>query len=130
MPPVAPNTERTAPARPRRSRWAAAVAPGLLSLPAAVGLAALPVGALDAAFAWPDAPVLQAVVFGGSAGVFLHMATDVLPRCEVGGDIHEALGREETDRALLDRLRLHAAVSTAVGALAVVPAWLALGGWR
>jgi ZIP family zinc transporter len=74
--------------------------------------------------------VLQAVVFGGSAGVFLHMATDFLPRCEVGGDIHEALGREKTDRALLNRLRPHAAVSTAVGVLAVVLAWLALGGWR
>lgn len=101
----------------------------LLLPAAAVGLAALPVGLLDAHFAWPAAPVFQAVVFGGAAGVFLHVAMDFLPRCRVGGEIHEALGREETDHALLDRLRMHAAFSTAAGALAVVLAWLALGGW-
>ena len=96
---------------------------------AAVGLTALPVGLLDWVFAWPAAPGFQAVVFGFAAGVFLHVAMDFLPRCEIGGEIHEALGREEADHALLDRLRAHAALSTAAGGLAVALAWLALGGW-
>jgi ZIP family zinc transporter len=99
-------------------------------LPAsAVGITALPVGVLNALFAWPAAPVVQAVIFGFAAGVFLHVAMDFLPRCELGGEIHEAIGREEADHALLDRLRTHAAFSTAVGGAAVALAWFALGGW-
>ena len=99
-------------------------------LPAsAVGLTALPVGLMDAFLGWPAVPLLQAVVFGFGAGVFLHVAMDFLPRCELDGEIHQAIGREEADHALLDRLRLHAAFSTAVGGLVVVLAWGALGGW-
>ena len=98
-------------------------------LPAsAVGLAALPVGVLDAFMAWPTVPIAQGVLFGFGAGVFLHVAMDFLPRCELDGEIHDLIGQEEADHALLDRLRVQAAFSTVVGGLIVLGLWLGLGG--
>lgn len=96
----------------------------LVLLPAsATGLAALPVGLL----APPGAAWVQALVFGFATGVFLHVAMDFLPRCEIGGEIHEAAGLHEADHHLLDRLRWHAVGSTALGGLLVAAAWWALG---
>ncbi|QLC32829.1 ZIP family metal transporter [Halarchaeum sp. CBA1220] len=97
-----------------------------LLLPAAgVGIAAVAVGLLRI----PADPAVDAVVFGFAAGVFLHVAMDFLPDCEVGGEIHDVVTRHEDghDHDLLDRLRTQAVASTAVGALAVFAASVALG---
>ncbi|MEZ3114633.1 ZIP family metal transporter [Halobaculum sp. MBLA0147] len=91
-------------------------------LPAAgVGVAAL----ASSTLALPtDAPAVRGVVFGFATGVFLHVATDFLPRCELGSEIHEALSVEGDAHQLLDRLRTHAVVSTLAGGLVVFLAWL------
>ena len=94
-----------------------------LLLPAsAVGLAGLPAGLLD----FPSTSVVNALIFGFATGVFLHVAMDFLPRCELGSEIHQAAGLKENDHHLLDRLRLHAVLSTVLGGFAVFAAWLAL----
>ncbi|MFB6360858.1 MAG: ZIP family metal transporter [Halobacteriales archaeon] len=93
-----------------------------LLVPAAgVGITAIPTALL----AIPAAPVVSAVVFGFASGIFLHVAMDFLPRCEVGGEIDQ-LSRTEApaDHSLLDRLRLHAVSSTGLGGVAVFAAWL------
>jgi len=95
-------------------------------LPAAgVGIAALAVSFLDP----PTVPAVQAAVFGFAAGVFLHVALDFLPRCETGGEVHEAVTGDAADEhgdahARLDRLRFHAIGSTLLGGVAVLVAWL------
>ncbi|WP_135664282.1 ZIP family metal transporter [Halorhabdus rudnickae] len=92
-----------------------------LLLPSAgVGLTALPV----AMVALPSAPAINAVVFGFAAGVFLHVAMDFLPSCEVGGEIDQAAGMTETSHELLDRLRVQSLLSTTLGGVVVVVAWL------
>jgi len=67
---------------------------------------------------------MQAAVFGFGAGVFLHVAMDFLPECETGTEVGEVAQLSENAHALLDRLRVHAVVSTALGAVAVFLAWL------
>jgi ZIP family zinc transporter len=95
--------------------------PSALLLPAAgVGLTAIPAALLPV----PDIAVLNAVIFGFAAGVFLHLAMDFLPSCEVGGDIDDVCGLSEQSHARLDALRTHAVGSTVVGAIAVFVAWL------
>jgi ZIP family zinc transporter len=96
--------------------------PAALLLPAAgVGLTAIPVGLAPV----PNDPAIVAGVFGFAAGAFLHVAMDFLPRCGVGEEVHAVAGE---DHALLDRLRVHATLSTAGGAAAVILAWAAVGG--
>ena len=94
-----------------------------LLLPAAgVGLTAIPAAALTVpAIAW-----LNAAIFGFAAGVFLHLAMDFLPSCEIGGEVDEVCSLAEHSHAQLDRLRLHAVASTFVGGLAVLAAWAAI----
>jgi len=92
----------------------------LLFPAAAVGLTAIPVAVLDPTFSVP----MQAAVFGFGAGVFLHVAMDFLPECETGTEVGEVAQLSENAHALLDRLRVHAVVSTALGAVAVFLAWL------
>lgn len=92
-----------------------------LLLPSAgVGLTALPA----AMVALPNEPAINAVVFGFAAGVFLHIAMDFLPSCEVGGEIDQAAGVTETSHELLDRLRVQSVFSTSLGGIAVVVAWV------
>jgi len=92
-----------------------------LLLPSAgVGLTALPA----AMVALPNEPAINAVVFGFAAGVFLHIAMDFLPSCEVGGEIDQAAGMTETSHELLDRLRVQSVFSTTLGGIAVVVAWM------
>jgi ZIP family zinc transporter len=99
---------------------AGAASPWSLLVPAAgVGLTAIPVGLV----ADPFAPAVQALVFGFAAGVFLHVALDFLPACEHGGDVYDVVAESAHAHRTLDRLRIHAVVSTAVGAIAVVLAW-------
>jgi len=98
--------------------------PTVILLPAAgVGLTAIPTALVEL----PNIPALNAVVFGFAAGVFLHIAMDFLPRCEVGGEVGEVASVSPDAHELLDRLRVHAVLSTSAGALAVFLAWLAVG---
>lgn len=95
-----------------------------LLLPAAgVGLTAIPAALLPV----PEIDVLNAAVFGFATGVFLHLAMDFLPSCEVGGEVDEVCGLSEHSHELLDALRIHAVASTALGGLAVFAAWLVVG---
>ena len=95
---------------------------GLLLPAAGVGLTAIPAALLPV----PAVPALNAAVFGFAAGVFLHVAMDFLPRCELGSEIHDLVADHGDAHALLDRLRTHALFSTALGGLAVFLAWLAV----
>jgi len=93
----------------------------MLLLPAAgVGLAAITASALQI----PASPEFRGIVFGFAAGIFLHIAMDFLPRCEVGSEIHEAADLDDHAHHTLDRLRKHAVVSVLIGGLAVFGAWL------
>ena len=94
----------------------------LLFPSAGVGLTAIPAALLQP----PSTPVVNAAIFGFAAGVFLHLAMDFLPECEVGGEVSEAAGVEADAHALLDRLRVHAVASTVAGAAVVFLAWLAV----
>ena len=93
----------------------------LLLPAAAVGLIALPVGMTGLS----PSPMLRGLLFGFGAGVFLHVAVDLLPECTAGSDTCpvDAAGDSDAHR-FQDRLRTHAAVSSLVGAAVVVAAWL------
>jgi ZIP family zinc transporter len=94
-----------------------------LLLPAVgVGLTAIVAASLQL----PAAPAVRGIVFGFATGIFLHVAMDFLPRCELGSEIHDALAVDGDAHALLDRLRLHAVASTALGGLAVFLAWVVI----
>jgi len=94
-----------------------------LLLPAAgVGPTAIPAALLPV----PEIAAVDAAVFGFAAGIFLHVAIDFLPSCEVGGEVDEVCSLSEHSHAQLDRLRLHAVASTFLGGLAVFVAWLAV----
>ena len=93
----------------------------VLLLPSAgVGLTAIPAGLVRP----PSGPAVNAAIFGFAAGVFLHVAMDFLPECEVGGEVSEAAGVDGHAHAVLDRMRVHAVASTLGGAVAVLVAWL------
>jgi len=83
------------------------------------------ISALGASFvALPTDTTIRGLVFGFAAGVFVHVATDFLPRCELGSEIHDALAVDGDAHELLDRLRTHAVVSTCLGGVAVFVAWV------
>lgn len=86
---------------------------------AGVGIVAV----LSSVIALPASQALRGVVFGFATGVFLHVAMDFLPRCELGSEIHDALAVDGDAHELLDKLRLHAVGSTVIGGLAVFLAW-------
>lgn len=87
-----------------------------------VGVVAIVVSAIEL----PASAAFRGIVFGFATGVFVHVAMDFLPRCELGSEIHEALSTEGDHHAVLDRLRVHAVISTVVGFLAVFVAWLVI----
>jgi ZIP family zinc transporter len=87
-----------------------------------VGLTAITAASLQL----PTNPALRGIVFGFATGIFLHVAMDFLPRCELGSEVHDALSVDGDAHALLDRLRLHAVASTVLGGLVVFVAWLTL----
>jgi ZIP family zinc transporter len=96
-----------------------------LLLPAVgVGLTAI----VSASLQLPAAPPVRGIVFGFATGIFLHVAMDFLPRCELGSEIHDALAVDGDAHTLLDRLRLHAVGSTVLGGLVVFVAWILIGG--
>jgi len=92
----------------------------LLLPAAAVGITAIPASLLPV----PEVATLNAAMFGFAAGVFLHVAMDFLPSCEVGGEVDEVCSLSEHSHERLDALRGHAVASTAVGGVAVFLAWL------
>ncbi|MFB6150325.1 MAG: ZIP family metal transporter [Haloarculaceae archaeon] len=106
----------------RRLRRAGKPVSALLLPAAGVGITAIPAAAVSL----PEAPALNAVVFGFASGIFLHVAMDFLPHCEAGSEIDQVCSIHEESHHLLDRLRTHAVASTAVGGVAVVAAWVAL----
>jgi ZIP family zinc transporter len=95
---------------------------GVLLPAVGVGLTAIAAASLQL----PAAPAVRGVVFGFATGIFLHIAMDFLPRCELGSEIHDALAVDGDAHDLLDRLRLHAVASTALGGLVVFVAWVAV----
>ncbi len=98
--------------------------PWVMLLPAAgLGIAAIGASILQL----PTDAALRGIVFGFAAGVFLHVAMDFLPHCELGSDIHDLLSTEGEAHHVLDRLRMHAVVSTGLGGLVVFLAWLVFG---
>jgi ZIP family zinc transporter len=115
--------------RLRRTGHSAA---GLLVPAAAVAVTAVPVGLL----AMPGTAITHALVFGVATGIFLHVALDFLPQCEIGGELMEVAGLSDVveddgfdeQHHLLDRLRLHAVASTAIGGLLVFGAWWGVAG--
>jgi ZIP family zinc transporter len=94
--------------------------PHVVMLPAAsLGLSALSVGALGLSVG----PIWSASIFGFASGVFLHVAIDFMPRCEIGGEIYDLSDMDEDAHAHLDRLRYHAIASTTIGSAVVVATW-------
>ncbi|MFB6178802.1 MAG: ZIP family metal transporter [Halorientalis sp.] len=69
----------------------------------------------------------RAAVFGFAAGIFLHIAMDFLPQCEVGGEVGEVAQLSADAHHLLDRLRVHAVLSTSLGGIVVFLAWFVVG---
>jgi ZIP family zinc transporter len=92
----------------------------MLLLPAAgVGISALAVGILG----FDASTGVRAVVFGFASGIFLHLALDFLPSCEIGSEIHDVVQHSEHDHHVLDELRTQAVASVALGGFAVFLAW-------
>ncbi|MFB6299031.1 MAG: ZIP family metal transporter [Halobacteriales archaeon] len=94
----------------------------LLVPSAGVGITAILAGLLTL----PAIAIFNAVVFGFATGIFLHVALDFLPRCELGGDVYAIASLSEQAHDMLDRLRIHAVASTGVGAIAVLLLWIAV----
>ncbi|MFB6114332.1 MAG: ZIP family metal transporter [Halodesulfurarchaeum sp.] len=88
----------------------------------AFGIAAISMATLDL----PGNPILNALIFGFGAGIFLHVAMDFTPECEIGGEIYQISNVSTDDHMLLDRLRLHVLASMSTGALVVIGLWLLL----
>ncbi|MUV90876.1 ZIP family metal transporter [Halapricum sp. CBA1109] len=90
----------------------------VMALPAAaVGLAAVPLS-----LATPDlGPIVRAVFYGVSTGVFAHVALDMIPECTGGGAGH-GHGTVSCDPHA-DRNRHHAVASTVAGAGVLFVAW-------
>lgn len=94
--------------------------PWLLLIPAcALGITALPVGLLNL----PEAPLVNALIFGFATGVFFHVAIDFLPECEVGGKIHQHTNLQEHEHHKLDEYRHMAVLTTFVGGIIVFLLW-------
>lgn len=103
-----------------RLREAGKPVSALLLPAAAVGLTAIPAALLPV----PDIPTVSAAIFGFAAGVFLHVAMDFLPSCEVGGEVDQVCSLSEHSHDLLDSLRVHAVASTLLGGAAVFVLWV------
>ncbi|WP_458189295.1 ZIP family metal transporter [Haladaptatus sp. NG-WS-4] len=97
--------------------------PSILLLPSAgVGITAM----LSALLELPSSGAVNGLVFGFASGVFLHVAMDFLPRCELGGEVYEVAQLSDHAHHLLDELRTHAVASTALGGIVVFVAWMTI----
>lgn len=75
----------------------------------------------------PSSEIFDAAVFGFAAGMFLHVAMDFLPQCEIGSEIYEVAARTSDAHQILDDLRTHAVASTGVGGAVVLAIWWLVG---
>jgi len=93
----------------------------LLLPAAAVGIVALPVGI--AGLSPESGP--RGLLFGIAAGVFLHVAVDLLPECTTGSETCpvDAADHDADGHRFRDRLRRHAVLSSILGGVAVAAAW-------
>jgi len=93
-----------------------------LALPAAaVGLIALPIGIVG----FDPSIAVRGLLAGLAAGVFLHVAVDLLPECTAGSETCPPEAAVDGDfHRLQDRLRTHAAISAVAGSAMIVFAWL------
>jgi len=68
---------------------------------------------------------LRGLLFGVAAGVFLHVAVDLLPECTTGSETcpFDAANHDGDLHQLQDRLRRHAALSSILGGVVVAIAW-------
>jgi ZIP family zinc transporter len=98
-----------------------AVTPVLLPA-ASVGITALSVGWLGLSVS----DVTSGLIFGFASGVFLHVAIDFFPRCDVGGEVYQLTSLDDDKHELLDRLRIHAILSTTIGCACVLAIWAML----
>lgn len=93
---------------------------------AAVAIAAIPLSILT-----PDlSPIVKAIFFGVSTGVFAHVAIDMLPECSHVGSHGDSTGHGAVQCSPdVDRLRQYAVLSTLLGAAAIFAMWqfLAMG---
>ncbi|MFW5949460.1 MAG: ZIP family metal transporter [Halolamina sp.] len=93
---------------------------------AAVAIAAIPLSILT-----PDlSPIVKAIFFGVSTGVFAHVAIDMLPECSHVGSHGDSTGHGAVQCSPdADRLRQYAVLSTVLGAAAIYVLWqvLAMG---
>lgn len=97
----------------------------VLLLPAAgIGITAIGSALLQL----PSSAAINGLVFGFAAGVFLHVAMDFLPRCELGGEVYEVAQLSDNAHHLLDKLRMHAVASTSLGGIAVFALWVVISG--
>jgi len=93
---------------------------------AAVAIAAIPLSILT-----PDlSPIVKAVFFGVSTGVFAHVGIDMLPECSHVGSHGDVAGHGAIQCSRdADRIRQYAVLSTFLGAAAIFAIWqlLAMG---
>ncbi|AKH96740.1 ZIP family metal transporter [Halanaeroarchaeum sulfurireducens] len=92
----------------------------------AVAIAAIPLSIVT-----PDlSPIVKAIFFGVSAGVFAHVGIDMLPECSHVGSHSDSTGHGAVQCSReVDRLRQYAVLSTLLGAGAIFAMWqiLAMG---
>ncbi|MFB6085874.1 MAG: ZIP family metal transporter [Halodesulfurarchaeum sp.] len=92
---------------------------------AAVAISAIPLAVLTP----PLGPVVKAVVYGISTGVFAHVAIDMLPRCSHGGSHADSTGHGSIQCSRdLHRTKLSAVASTFLGAGTILFLWRLLAG--
>ena len=87
---------------------------------AAVAIAAIPLSLLTP----PLSPVVRAVFYGVSTGVFAHVAIDMLPECSHGGSHADSSGHGSIQCSRdVHRTKRHAVASTFVGAGTIFVLW-------
>lgn len=92
---------------------------------AAVALAAIPLSILTPSLS----PIVKAVFFGVSTGVFAHVAIDMLPECSHVGSHADSSGHGTVQcSAEADTIRRYAVASTFLGAAAIYVLWQTLAG--
>ena len=92
----------------------------VMALPAAaVGLAAIPLS-----IATPSlGPIVRAVFYGVSTGIFAHVALDMIPECSGGGSGHSHGDEASFCSHEADAQRRHAVASTIAGAAVLFAVW-------
>ncbi len=89
----------------------------------AVAIAAIPLSILTP----PLSPVVKAVFYGISTGVFAHVAIDMLPQCSHSGSHADSTGHGSIQCSReVHRTKFNAVLSTFLGAGAILALWIVL----